>query len=87
METRLADLTVREFKQLISEVIDEKISEINDPDHGLELRVDFREMLTQQAKDYEAGKLTTVSFDEVLTSLGIDRSELETETNVSDTVS
>ena len=49
---------------------------------GLELRGDFREMLIGQSKDFKAGKLATVSLDEVLADLAIDRFEIEAKENV-----
>ncbi len=72
-------MTVSDLRDLMSDVFDEKLSEIIDPDAGIELRDDIRERLIQQSKDFAEGKFATVSFSEVLGDLGIDRAEIETE--------
>jgi hypothetical protein len=42
---RVADLSKEEFKELLSEVIEEKFRELFDPDYGLELQEDFVQRL------------------------------------------
>lgn len=75
-------MSLSDLRKFVLGVVDERLLEVSDPDHGLELRDDFREMLIQRSKDFNEGKLATVSLD-VLADLGIDRSEIETEENVS----
>ena len=75
-------MSVSELRELISDVVEEKFAKYADPDYGLELRGDFRERLIGQSKDFKAGKLATVSLDEVLADLAIDRFEIEAKENV-----
>lgn len=75
-------MSLSDLRKFVLGVVDERLLEVSDPDHGLELRDDFREMFIQRSKDFNEGKLATVSLD-VLADLGIDRSEIETEENVS----
>lgn len=82
METNVSEMSLSDLRKFVLGVVDERLLEVSDPDHGLELRDDFREMLIQRSKDFNEGKLATVSLD-VLADLGIDRSEIETEENVS----
>ena len=42
---KIADLSEREFKALLGDVIEEKLREILDPDYGLKLRKDFAKRL------------------------------------------
>ena len=82
METNVSEMSLSDLRKFVLGVVDERLSEVNDPDNGLELRDDFREMLIQQSKDFNEGKLATVSLDDVLADLGIDRSEIEVDENV-----
>lgn len=75
-------MSLSDLRKFVLGVVDERLLEVSDPDHGLELRDDFREMFIQRSKDFNEGKLATVSLD-VLADLGIDRSEIEAEENVS----
>ena len=83
METNVSEMSLSDLRKFVLGVVDERLSEVSDPDHGLELRDDFREMLIQQSKDFNEGKLATVSLDDVLADLRIDRSEIEEEEHVS----
>ena len=80
-------MSVSELRELISDVVEEKFAKYADPDYGLELRDEFRDMLIQQSKDFKEGKLASGSLDEVLSDLGIDKAEIEAEENVPATVS
>ena len=82
MENRVSQMSVGELRELISEVVEEKLAKYADPDYGLEFREEFVERIRQQSKDYREGKLHTVSLDELLADLGIDKSEIEAEENV-----
>ncbi len=79
-------MSVSELRELISEVVEEKIAKYADPDYGLEIRDDVRVRLLQQSKDFREGKLATVTLEEVLADLGIDKAEIEAEENVPATV-
>ncbi len=57
--TKVADLTIDEFRELVQEVVIQTLSEMmSDPDEGLELRDDFVEELKQSLADVEAGGKT-----------------------------
>lgn len=63
---KVADLSKEEFKELLNEVIEEKLRELIDPDFGLELREDFIEKLEASAASKER-----VSFEDVKKRRGL----------------
>ncbi|MCY3681111.1 MAG: hypothetical protein OXH16_06925 [Gemmatimonadetes bacterium] len=68
--TKVADLTIDEFRELVQEVVIQTLSEMMvDPDEGLELRDDFVEELKQSIADVKAGK--TVPAQKVAERLGL----------------
>ncbi len=70
-DSKIADLTVREFKELVREVVIQTIREIlGDPDEGLELRDDFAEELKRSLATVEAGG-KTMPVEEVASKLGL----------------
>ncbi len=69
-------MTVSQLRELISEIIDEKIRALADPDYGLELREDLIETLQAQMNAVKNGE-RGASLDQVLEDLGIDASEIE----------
>lgn len=79
-------MSLSDLRQLISDIVDEKLANYTDPDHGLELREDFVERLLRQEKQVKDGD-RGIGLDELLTKLGIDRAEIETEKNVPVTIS
>ena len=69
--TKVADLTIHEFRELVQEVVIQTLSEMmGDPDEGLELRDDFVEELKQSLADVEAGD-KTVPAQKVAERLGL----------------
>ena len=69
--TKVADLTIDEFRELVQEVVIQTLSEMmSDPDEGLELRDDFVEELKQSLADIEAGG-KTVPAQKVAEKLGL----------------
>lgn len=69
--TKVADLTIDEFRELVQEVVIQTISEMmSDPDEGLEVRDDFVEELKQSLADIEAGG-KTVPAQKVAERLGL----------------
>ena len=69
--TKVADLTINEFRELVQEVVIQTLSEMmGDPDEGLELRDDFVEELKQSLADVEAGG-KTVPAQKVAERLGL----------------
>ncbi|MBS4027631.1 MAG: hypothetical protein KGZ58_03245 [Ignavibacteriales bacterium] len=62
----VAELSKEEFKTIISEVVEEKIRQLLDPDYGLELREDFLLRLNKSASSKER-----ISFDDVKKNLGL----------------
>ena len=60
MPSKIADLTIDEFRDLVRAVVIQTLSEIlDDPDKGLELRDDFAEELLGSLAAVEAGGKTT----------------------------
>jgi hypothetical protein len=69
--TKVADLTINEFRELVQEVVIQTLSEmLGDPDEGLELRDDFAEELKQSLANVEAGD-KTVPAQKVAERLGL----------------
>ena len=69
--TKVADLTIDEFRELVHEVVIQTLSEMMiDPDEGLELRDDFVEELKQSIADVKAGG-KTVPAQKVAERLGL----------------
>ncbi len=85
MEPMVSEMTVTQLREMISEVIDEKLSALADPDYGLELREEFVERLRQQDEAIKNGE-RLIPLEEVMADLGIDAVELvedELQTSVS----
>ncbi|MFQ6015689.1 MAG: hypothetical protein ACE5NP_09635 [Anaerolineae bacterium] len=69
MSARVAELTVDEFKQIIEEVVERKLSEmLGDPDEGLELRPEFEQRL-RRSLAYVAAGGKTLSLEELTARL------------------
>ena len=69
--TKVTDLTINEFRELVQEVVIQTLSEMmGDPDEGLELRDDFVEELKQSLANVEAGG-KTVPAQKVAERLGL----------------
>lgn len=69
--TKVADLTINEFRELVQEVVIQTLSEMmGDPDEGLKLRDDFVEELKQSLANVEAGG-KTVPAQKVAERLGL----------------
>ncbi len=69
--SKVADLTIDEFRDLIRAVVIQTLSEmLNDPDEGLELRDDFAEEFLGSLAAVEAGSKTT-SAQKVAEKLGL----------------
>ena len=75
MEPTVSDMTVSQLRELISEVIDEKLKVLADPDYGLELREDFLERLLAQDEAIKNGE-RLIPLEEVMNRLGVDAAEL-----------
>ncbi len=63
---KVSELTTEELKELIGQVIEEKLREFFDPDYGLELREEF----IQDLEDSIASK-ERIPFDDVKKKLGL----------------
>ncbi len=82
--TKVADLTIDEFRKLVQEVVIQTLSEMMvDPDEGLELRDDFVEELKQSLADVKAGG-KTVPAQKVAERLGLLQSAMNNSTQLSD---
>ncbi len=69
--SKVADLTIDEFRDLIRAVVIQTLSEmLGDPDEGLELRDDFAEELLRSLTAVETSSKTT-SAQEVAEKLGL----------------
>lgn len=71
---------------IVSDVVEEKLAQYADPDHGLELRDDLVERLLRQKEAVKNGE-RGIGLDELLTNLGIDRAEIGAEKDVPVTIS
>jgi hypothetical protein len=73
---RIADLTIDEFqallktimRELVEEIVDEKLGELIDPDEGLELRPEVQQSLHAYLASDQDGD----DADEVFASLGLE---------------
>ena len=69
--SKVADLTIDEFRELVRAVVIQTLSEIlNDPDEGLELRDDFAEELQYSLTVADADS-KTVSAQKIAEKLGL----------------
>ena len=69
--SKVADLTIDEFRDLIRAVVIQTLSEIlDDPDEGLELRDDFAEELQDSLNTVKTGG-KTASVQHVAEKLGL----------------
>lgn len=69
--SKVADLTIDEFRDLVRAVVIQTLSEmLDDPDEGLELRADFAEELQGSLAAVETGG-KTVSVQQVDEKLGL----------------
>ena len=64
LDTRVADLTVVEFKAPVREVVEETLADLlSDPDEGLELTAEFQDALLQSLNTIrEGGALNDASI-------------------------
>lgn len=70
--SRVADLTVDEFKGMIREVVTQTIAEIfGDPDEGLELREDIKAHLQGSLEAMQSGG-ETIPAEVVAAKLGLE---------------
>lgn len=71
ISSKVADLTIDEFRGLIRAVVIQTLSEmLDDPDEGLELRDNFSEELLGSLTSVETGSKTT-SAQKVAEKLGL----------------
>ncbi len=69
--SKIADLTIDEFRELVREVVIQTLSEmLGDPDEGLELHDDFAKELQRSLAAVKAGG-KTVPVEEVAERLGL----------------
>ncbi|MBU1662268.1 MAG: hypothetical protein KKD28_12450 [Chloroflexi bacterium] len=71
--TTVAELSVNEFKILIREVVEQTITGmIADPDEGLDLHDDVKNLLQASMNSFRYGELETLSVQQVATNLGLE---------------
>jgi hypothetical protein len=70
-DTRVADLTVDELKNLIREAVSQTMYEILDPDAGLELSEETKERLERSLAAVQAGE-KTISAEKLAAKLGLE---------------
>jgi hypothetical protein len=71
MSTKVTELTVDEFRQVIENTVEQKLLEMfGDPDEGLELSEDIKARLNRARADKEAGRVITAQ--EVAAQLGLE---------------
>ena len=67
----LSDLTTEKLRELIAEVVEEKLLELlGDPDAGLDIRDDVRERLLRSRAALERGA-STVALEKLAEELGV----------------
>ena len=67
----LSDLTTEKLRELIAEVVEEKLLELlGDPDAGLDIRDDVRERLIRSRAALKQGA-PTVSLEKLAEELGV----------------
>ena len=67
----LSDLTTEKLRELIAEVVEEKLLELlGDPDAGLDVRDDVRERLLRSRAAVEQGA-STVALEKLAEELGV----------------
>jgi len=72
MSTKVAELTVDEFKQLIATTVEWKLSEmLGDPDEGLELREEIKDRL-RRSLEAERHGVKGIPAQEVAAQLGLE---------------
>lgn len=54
--SRVGNLTLGEFREMMTDIIDKRLAEWIDPDAGLELRPEVVERIARQRADFAAGK-------------------------------
>ena len=75
MSAKISDLTITEFRELITDTIQETMSELlsqADPDAGLELNPEIVELIQRQRAEYATGKQRGYTLAEILEDLGTD---------------
>jgi hypothetical protein len=71
MEKTVAEMTTRELRDMVGNLIEEKLVELfGDPDQGLELRDSLRERLLRQKRETAAGERGK-DFNDVAHRLGL----------------
>lgn len=70
MAPTVADMTVDELRNLIAEVVEEKLAEVVDPDAGLQLRPEFVEQLRESQARAARGE-RGIPLEEVEARLGL----------------
>jgi hypothetical protein len=71
METTVGQMTVDDLRRLISDIIDEKLTAVVDPDYGLELRDDVRDRLLKQQERVENGE-QGIAAEQIYAEFGLD---------------
>ena len=72
MNTRVAELMVDEFKQIIEEAMEQKLEEmLGDPDEGLELREEIKARLRHSLEAERRGN-RGIPAQEVAAQLGLE---------------
>ena len=72
MSTKVVELTVDEFRRIIEETIEQKLSEmLGDPDEGLELRPEFEQRL-RRSLAYAAVGGETLSLEGITAHVEMD---------------
>lgn len=70
MDRKISDLSVKEFENLIKEIIHYELKNF-DPDEGLELKDEVKEELRQYYADKESKNLKVIDAEEVFKKIGV----------------
>lgn len=76
MEATVSQMSIAELRHLItdvvSDVVEQKLSHYADPDAGLELRDDFQRMLVEHSERVARGEERLIPAEQVYKELGLD---------------
>lgn len=71
--TTVSELSVDEFKNLIREVVEQTIADmITDPDEGLDLRDNVKDILRASINSFQFEELETLPAEQVAANLGLE---------------
>ena len=71
MENNIAEMSMNDLRSFVLGIVDERLAEVSDPDHGLELREDLVERLLRQREAVNRGE-RGIPAEQVYKELGLE---------------